>query len=310
MDVRARALASTRIGYLAAAGSALTFAAPVRDAQAEVALQVTAHPGVVRSAGVGQSLTFDVRVTAEAQDERFALAVELPVYASRPGWPERSEGSPLLADGLPTVIEGPATFTGGAGGTQARPGCSPRWPGGFHGFEIANAARDVLVPANTTSVLRYVYAVTPQPLWPDADLRVRFSARASSASPVPARPVGTVSSPIRIVGRVGARLSLRFSPALPNPQKRRAVEVKSGKPLPVIGAIDPPLANAAVRLYRVPPNTASAKVWKTVRTDGHGRFRIRVSRASRGFKEIWPVYRSTRRSIADDHACPLTYRVR
>ncbi|MDA0184040.1 hypothetical protein OJ997_27275 [Solirubrobacter phytolaccae] len=281
-------------------------------ASGQVRIEVSADRSTVRSGADGQLLTFTVLVTGGAQDERVALGAELPLFASRRTQPRVLEGTPLFASGPPAVVEGPAAFTGGVGGMRGRPSCSPTWPGGFHGWEVDNQQRDLLVPAGSTSRVRYLYSVTDRPLWAGMDLRVRFTLK-TSLSPLPGQPsmspLEAMSGPIRISGRLGAQLGMRFAPQLRNPRGLRVVEVKRGRRLSVLGAIDPPVAGRPVRLYRVPPARPAAKVWKTVRTDRHGRFRFSVSRSKLGFSEVWPVYRSRGNELRGDYGCPLMFRV-
>lgn len=296
---------------VAAVGASVATGAPADSAIAELRLEVASAPAVIRSGAQGQVLVFDVRVSAVERDERFALATKLPLYESQRRLPRVSEGSPLLAVGPPTVVDGPATFTGPVGGMQGRPGCSPSWPSGYHGWEVAEEQRELLAPAGTTSLVQYVYSVTDRPLWPGMDLRVRFVAKTSLGAPLspPITPSEAVSPPITVTGRLGAQLGLRFSPIPPNPRNLKVVEVQRGRPLTVVGAIDPPLARQPIRLYRVPPNRPSARVWKTVKTDHRGRFRFEVARSKLGFAEIWPLYRGGRGRVLADHGCPLMYRV-
>lgn len=275
-----------------AAAFALATLAFAAEASAELRMTVETDRTSVVS-GAGGELAVTVRLTATGQDERFALGERLPRFESSPGFTEGTILSPL-AD--PVVIEGPATFTGGASVVTGTPIC------GLHGDWPGRVTRDVLVPAQTTSLVRFTYRITRQPLWRNADVRVGFTADPRTLTPQArtlAAELTAESAPLRVTGRRGVRVALRFAghrghePAVLD--RDRAV---------LLGTLDPPVADAPVRIYQ---RHDATRVWRTVRTDERGRFRLAFEPKA-GYQP-WAAYTSRDRRYASGRSCPLLYRL-
>lgn len=270
----------------------LSALAAAGEARAALQMSVEADRTSVVS-GAGGELTVTVRLTATGQDERFALSDQLPRFESSPGFTEGTIVRPLAPA---AVIEGPATFTGGASQVIGEPACA------LHGDWPAHTARDILVPAGTTSLVRYTYRITEQPLWSNADVRVGYLAEPRTVAPQArtlAHAVQVDTAPLRVTGPLAVRIRLRFAghsvlkPAVLDPD--RAV---------LLGTLDPPLARAPVRVYK---KHNATRVWRRVRTDERGRFRV-VFKPKAG-DQPWAAYTSRDQRYVSDRACPLRFKL-
>lgn len=268
---------------------------------------VSAAPQELRVAGRPQHAEYELRITAGAQDQRFALQVSPPRF---PG-----EGA---------LFEGPSIFRlEGAGRTgysivdNVIPACTPSFRA-IHGVELQSRTVDLTVPANTQSVLRVRFPVaTHDAPWVNTDLRPKFTVTPKLVEPVEDGPT-TISAPFalqvprpRVIGPRGVEIRLATTPvtepflsASPPSFTRRQV-------FRVSGTTSPPLRRQVMRLRAVTPTSkGQLATVARVRTDTRGRFVYRWRPRRKGTYQLSAFYRSQQRGLADDRTCPRSFRLR
>ena len=221
LKLRRRALASAvALGMLAFSGA---------NAHAELRMAGgESTPAVLRFPGPS-ALVYTVQVTAEGQDERFALQFDAPWFG-RDGTGTAPIGASLSFVGQTPRIEGAAQLLGPSLTSAGYVACGPTVP--VHGFDSERHAWDVLVPAGTTSTLSFDFIPAPSSPWPDTSYAVTFEALPRMVDREPATLAApqsvTVAGP-PTAGSRGVHLTLRSTPKTTLVGMRDAARVRIGR---------------------------------------------------------------------------------
>ena len=299
LRLRRRALASAvALGLLMCSGA---------DAHAELRMAGgDSTPATLQFPGPS-ALVYTVHLTAEGQDERFALQFEAPWFG-RDGTGTAPIGASLSFVGQTPRIEGPARLLGPSLAAMGYVACGPTVP--VHGFDSERRAWDVLVPAGTTSTLSFDFIPARSSPWPDTDYAVTFEALPRMVDREPA----TLAAPQRVTvagpptaGSRGVHLTLRSTPKTTLVGMQDAARVRIGRRIAIRGAIRPRLRNARITLWTSTRARPSFRRTRTLRTDRRGRFRTTVI-ARRGMQVMARVAAHGAR-YRGDYSCPLGFEV-
>lgn len=255
--------------------------------------------------------------TANGRDIAFSAFTRLPLYgaAANPG---AGEGSPLLIEAI--GFEGAATPSRSSE-LNVLPACSPhtdRVNHGtgptFHGFEPRMWGYDITLPPNAEGAMVVRARTGPFAPWRSLDYLIRFEIAPVASTPlfrtetVDEQTVTAPRAP-RLEGPTGVEIVLRSNP----PTRVGAVaRVNAGAPIAIRGRTSPRIPGQYVQLrYYRPDDPRGAKLRRLarVRVGEAGRFRYRWRPRTPGRYELWALYRSQRRDLVSDHACPLFYDV-
>lgn len=282
--------------------------ASVAPAVAALSMSGTSEPATIAFPG-SSTVTYALTLSATGRDEHFGLQTDLPLFGGDTRNPTAAAGASLHPTEWPTV-EGPATLPGPGGQTTGTLACGPGLAA--HGTDTWRLKWDVIVPADTTSTLRFVFAAGTRPPWPMTDYDVTFVATPRLTDPrvmgtLAAAQSVTITGP-RPTGTQGVRLTMASLPRTGVSLGEKATRVGVGRRIRIAGTTTPHMRGARVSIWTAVGNGPNRRRL-TVRTDKHGRYTATLRPQRAAFLSVMATLAATGTRYASEYTCPLEFNV-
>jgi hypothetical protein len=264
-------------------------------AEARLAVRATTTNTEIEPAR-GDTIAFRLELTARGTSERFPLRLSPPRFGR--------EGSTIRLRSI--RLRGSGRLGDGTRGSGI-PACSSVL-NRFHGFEPAVDVVDVLLPAESTSVVLLRYDISKTRPWRSTryGVHVQLGKRMENGERGSLEHRRKIRLPEpRVLGRRALRLKLSTTPRTSFPAGTRDPEFARGGRIYIRGITDPVLAGTQVVLkYLRNGRPGFKRIGKaTVRRDGS--FRYGAWRPQQpGRYELWGFAQSASRAYASDYSCP------
>jgi hypothetical protein len=237
----------------------------------------------------------------------------------------RWEGSPVDIESI--SFEGAATSQTSSG-RWGLPACSPYTDQGganarftWHGYEQHYVEPDVVLRPNSTGAMVVQARTGDTAPWPSVDYRIRFEIRPPRPEPLDFLDPPETVEPQSVIppkapvhaGKSGVEISLTTSPPSAPKPSQSVPTVRVGREVRIRGETSPRIRGQFVILrYFQNGDTRDSPFRKLarVRVGRRGRFTYRGWRPRVvGRYELWAFYKTQRRNLVSDHACPRVFEV-
>ncbi|MGD0196596.1 MAG: hypothetical protein ABSC56_01635 [Solirubrobacteraceae bacterium] len=249
-----------------------------------------------------------------ASQEAFSVQMTPPPFATAGALPEGQS-----IDGPTDIaLQGPGTIGDEVQAPSAIVPCSNR-PSAFHGYATGVASVDVLLPADSNTVLAVRYNTGRRAPWVDSDFRLKFTLEPTLVGTYPAgspfaggatltAPMSFTTAGPTVSGRTGAHILLSTSPRQSGANPYAPKAIGAGQSVTISGRLLPAQAGRRIVLQWDRGGGALHTI-ATVTTRAGGRFGPTSWRpAGRGTYELWASYPAQAGDlVADGTSCPLRF---